>query len=255
MALIVLEDVSLDYPVYDASRSLRKTLFRHNVGGLIERRDNHRSLVTVTALNEISFRLEHGDRVALIGRNGAGKSTLLRVLAGVYKPRSGMVKIEGRVSPLFDASITMDFDDTGYENILAGGLLLGLKPLEIKSKFALIEEFTGLGDYLAMPVRTYSLGMQLRLAFSIATVVDPDILLLDEAIGASDAEFKEKAQDRTLELASRSNILVVASHSTSMLTALCDKAIHLEHGKILGFGPIEEILDQYQRSGHQPARG
>jgi ABC-2 type transport system ATP-binding protein/lipopolysaccharide transport system ATP-binding protein len=193
----------------------------------------------------VSFALKQGDRVALIGHNGAGKTTLLRVLAGIYRPVSGRIVSEGRIAPLFDISLGMNPDSTGWENIRIRALYLGMKTDEINRKIEAIAEFTELGQFLEMPLRTYSLGMQTRLAFAVSTAIDPEILLLDEGIGAGDAAFIEKATLRLDEFVERAGIMVLASHSMNLVERFCNKALVMEHGRVKFFGPAAEAMDFY----------
>ena len=244
MAAITCENVSVDYPLYGAgSRSLKKTLMRMGSGGRISRDAGDR--VCVQALRDVSLHIDHGERVGIIGSNGAGKTTLLRVLAGIYEPTRGVVRHEGHISPLFDTTLGMDTEATGYENIVLGGLFLGLSPREIRGRTDEIAEFTELGDYLSVPVRTYSTGMMLRLAFAVSTCIDPEILLMDEWIGVGDAHFLEKAERRMERLVGQSRILVIASHSDALIKRLCNKVVLLDHGEVKAIGLVAEILDQY----------
>ena len=244
MAAITCENVSVDYPLYGAgSRSLKKTLMRMGSGGRISRDAGDR--VCVQALRDVSLHIDHGERVGIIGSNGAGKTTLLRVLAGIYEPTRGVVRCEGRISPLFDTTLGMDTEATGYENIVLGGLFLGLSPREIRGRTDEIAEFTELGDYLSVPVRTYSTGMMLRLAFAVSTCIDPEILLMDEWIGVGDAHFLEKAERRMERLVGQSRILVIASHSDALIKRLCNKVVLLDHGEVKAIGLVADVLDRY----------
>lgn len=247
MASIRLENVSLDYPIYGASaRSFRSALFART-GGMLQQEIRHPNRIVVRALQNISFELCHGDRLGLIGHNGAGKSTLLRLLAGVYEPIGGTITVDGRISPLFNAAPGLEGDDTGYENIRTCGMYLGMSEAEIERKLPGIAEFCELGNYLALPVRTYSAGMLTRLSFAIATSIDPDILLLDEGIGAGDARFAQRAEQRMNALIDRSSILVLASHSTTMVRDMCNKAALLESGQIVALGPVDSMLEEYEK--------
>lgn len=200
----------------------------------------------IMALDGITLDIAPGSRVGLIGHNGAGKSTLLRVLAGVYAPVSGEAEIEGSVATLFNATPGLNLDSTGRENIITCGLHLGLSLREIRAKEAEIAAFTELGGYLDLPVRIYSAGMLMRLGFAIATSLEPDILLIDEGLGTGDAGFAKKAERRMRELAERASILVVASHSMSLLNSLCTDGIVLEQGRIVAKGPIATVLQDYR---------
>ena len=245
MVGITLDSVSVQFPIYDVnSRSLRNQLLKIGMGGRIY--TDSRNHVVVSALEDISFSLREGDRVAIVGQNGAGKSTLLRALAGIYEPTRGVVRTYGRVAPLFDITLGMDPDATGYENIKIRGLLLGMRAAEIADHVDDIVNFSELGTYMDMPIRTYSTGMMVRLAFAIATIREPDILLMDEMIGAGDARFIHRAQERLHRFIGRAGILVLASHSEQVLRTMCTKGILLHHGKMIGFDTVDEILDAYK---------
>jgi ABC-type polysaccharide/polyol phosphate transport system ATPase subunit len=243
---IIASNVTIDFPIYGAShRSLRQTLFART-GGLIRHEGAGRQQrVVVRALDDVSFTLRNGDRLGLIGHNGAGKSTLLKVLAGVYTPDSGSIRIDGRVSPLFNAAPGLDPDDNGYENIKTCGMFLGMSSDEIDRKLPDIVDFCELGEYLDLPVRTYSTGMVARLGFAIATAIEPDILLLDEGLGAGDARFAARAESRMQALIQRTRILVLASHSDALIKSMCNQAILLEKGRLIEIGPIDEVINRY----------
>jgi len=243
MAMIQLNSLSIDFPIYHLNaRSIRKRFLRLT-GGALRKETAH--TVIVKALDNITFALEHGDRLGLIGHNGAGKSTLLRVLAKIYEPSQGSINIQGKVSPLLNVMLGINPESTGYENILVRGLLLGLNKEEIQAKMQEIAEFTELGEYLSVPIRTYSAGMQLRLAFAVATCIKPEILLMDEMIEAGDATFKKKAEARLEEFIEKSSIMVLASHSNETIKKLCNKVILLQKGQLKYFGPIEEGFAKY----------
>ena len=209
MTSIRLNHVSVEFPIYNArGRSLRGELLRRTVGGRIQAAEG--SHVSVWALRDISLTLRQGDRLGLIGGNGAGKSTLLRILSGVYEPPVGRATIEGRVSSLTDIMMGMDPEATGYENISLRGVLLGFTRKEIQARIGEIEEFTELGDFLDLPMRTYSSGMMLRLAFAVTTAVTPEILIMDEMSGTGDAGFLAKAQARLERMIAGAHILVIA---------------------------------------------
>ena len=207
-----------------------------------------RHAVVVQALDNVTLNIEHGDRVGLIGKNGAGKSTLLRVMAGVYEPSSGTIRRNGRVAPIFSNTLGIDRENTGYENIIMRGLLLGFSREDIQSKVEEIATFTELGDFLNMPTHTYSDGMLMRLAFAVSTSIEPEILLLDEGIGAGDASFLKKAHARFQKLIESTGVLVLASHSESLLRRLCNKAIYLERGQVIAEGTLDEILEEYNKN-------
>ncbi|MGV9611848.1 galactan export ABC transporter ATP-binding subunit Wzt/RfbE [Nocardia xishanensis] len=234
----------VEFPIFDAkSRSLKKA-FLGKAGGAIGR--NQSDVVVVEALRDITLSLKEGDRVGLVGHNGAGKSTLLRLLSGIYEPSRGSARIRGRVAPVFDLGVGMDPEISGYENIIIRGLFLGQTRKQMLAKIDEIAEFTELGEYLQMPLRTYSTGMRVRLAMGVVTSIDPEILLLDEGIGAVDAEFMKKARLRLQELVARSGILVFASHSNEFLAQLCDSALWIDHGQIRLRGGIEEVVRAYE---------
>jgi ABC-type polysaccharide/polyol phosphate transport system ATPase subunit len=245
VASLVLKNVTADFPIYGPAPSFRKELLGNAIGGLMRRSSDGGKRVTVRALENINLEIKHGDQLGLIGHNGAGKSTLLRVLAGIYEPSFGTCLIEGRISPLFITAPGLSVEDTGYANIVTCGLLLGMSRREIERKIDEIGEFAELGDFLSLPVRTYSMGMQTRLGFAIATAIDPEILLLDEGLGAGDERFAKRAQRRIEDLVKRANIMVFASHSTELIRQMCNRAILMHHGRIIADGKPEEILDRY----------
>jgi ABC-2 type transport system ATP-binding protein/lipopolysaccharide transport system ATP-binding protein len=246
MASITLRNVSVDIPVFAVgNNSLKTTLLRKAVGGKFAQAGSN---VIINALNDISIEARDGDRIGLVGHNGAGKTTLLRVLAGVYPPTSGKAETIGRVSPMFDISLGMTPDSTGIENIKVCGALWGLSRAEIEAGIDDVIEFTELDEYLNIPVRTYSAGMLLRLSFAIATLRQPDILLLDEIIGVGDAGFMAKAKARLEKIVSQAQIMVVSSHSDLIIRALCEKAIWLDKGGIAAFGEVNEVLAAYKAS-------
>jgi ABC-2 type transport system ATP-binding protein/lipopolysaccharide transport system ATP-binding protein len=245
MASIRLDHVSVSFPIYSAgSRSIRARLMAAGSGRRIG--TDGASHVVVRGLADVTAEIAHGDRVALIGRNGAGKTTLLRVMAGIYEPTAGLAIIDGKVAPLFDVGLGMDPESSGYENILLRGLYLGLSRAEIRAKADEIAEFTELGPFLSLPLRTYSAGMQARLSFAVSTCIDPEILLLDEAIGAGDASFLEKARQRLDGFVARAGILVLASHAEGLVRQLCTTAILLDQGGLVAMGPIDEVLERYR---------
>jgi ABC-type polysaccharide/polyol phosphate transport system ATPase subunit len=255
MASLVLDRVTIEFPIYGAHPTLRSLLVSSQAGGAIVRRGRTNRRITVRALENISLTLHDGDRVGLIGHNGAGKSTLLRVMAGVYEPVTGSIRIGGNVSPLFNVSPGLDHEDTGYENIVTCGLFLGMSRAEIAEKTPDIAAFSELGEYLDLPVRTYSTGMITRLGFAIATALDPEILLLDEGLGAGDARFADRAKRRIDSLVERSSILVLASHDDTLIQSLCSKAVLMDGGRVIEFGPLDMVLDLYHRRTAAAAAG
>lgn len=243
MSRISLKDVSIEFPVYGGNLSFRKTIFHQTVGGLIKNKEQR--IPVVTALDSISLDFDDGDRIGLIGHNGAGKSTLLRTLAGIYPPATGHVHVSGKVSPLFDMYLGLRAESTGYENIFSIGMFLGMTWNEIKNRTHEIVDFAELGDFAGLPVKSYSTGMQWRLAFSIATSIETDILLLDEGFGAIDKSFAAKADQRINKLIQRSAIVVVASHTESLIRRICNKVVVLQRGKVVGTGSLDEMLAMY----------
>ncbi|KQT56281.1 MULTISPECIES: ABC transporter ATP-binding protein [unclassified Aureimonas] len=243
MVAISLRKASVEFAIYNSrGRSLRSDLLRR-VGGQVK--GGHRDSVVVQALRDIDLDLVPGDRLALIGHNGAGKSTLLRVLAGAYEPTSGDAFIDGTVASLIDMSMGMDYELTGRDNIVLRGVFLGMTFAEARAAVPDIADFAELGAYLDLPMRTYSSGMSLRLAFGISTAVRPDIILLDEMISVGDAGFATKAQERIKALISNARILVLASHSADLLRQYCNRGIMLQAGEIVADGPLEDVLSTY----------
>lgn len=243
MASITLEDVVLDYPVYNAdSRSLQHAMLNLTTGGFL--RHDERAITHVRALDGINLQIKAGDRIGLHGHNGAGKSTLLRVLAGVYRPTEGRVQIEGRVSPMFDLQAGTNAEFTGYENIRLRCTLLGMSDAQIKQVTPEIAEFCELGAFLHLPLRTYSSGMRSRLLFSIATVTNPDILLLDEWLSVSDKRFRERAAERMQAFVDRARIVVVATRSGRLLKQMCTHIVSLEHGRIVDIQTNDDKADK-----------
>lgn len=248
MAHVALNDLSVDFVIYQGSgRSLRKALLHVGTSGAISHDAQHR--IVVKALDRVSLELKDGDRIALVGGNGAGKTTLLRVLAGIYEPTGGSIRVQGKVTPIFDLALGLDPDATGYDNIRTQGRYLGLTAAEINRLLPDIAEFTELGGYLDLPVRTYSAGMRFRLCFATATAVDTEVLLMDEWFAVSDSQFLEKAQRRAEAFVDRARILVVCSHMRDVLLRLCNKAALLDHGQIVAVGSVEDILAMHDGSG------
>ena len=232
MASIILEDCSLDLPIYGTvNRSLKGVFMASATGGRIA--SASRNVTVVQALRNISLDFRPGDRVGLVGHNGAGKTSLLRMMAGIYEPTSGRVKVEGRVSSFINLGLGMDMEATGAENILLCGLMFGVEFDEIRRLTPSIGDFSGLGDFLDMPVRTYSSGMLMRLIFSIVTSVPAEVLLMDEWLSVGDNDFNAIAQKRLEDMVSAASILVLASHEEATLKRLCNTIVHLEHGAIV----------------------
>lgn len=243
MPHITLENVCLDYPIYDSiSRSFRRSITRAiPVGGKIQRQQGERT--SILALDNINLSLQEGDRVALLGHNGAGKSSMLKLLAGFYEPTSGTMNREGKVSAILNLMAGMDVTLSGYENILLCGTLRGQDKKQVLAQIDDIANFSGLGDYLNMPIRLYSSGMIQRLAFSICTSINCEILLLDEWFGAGDYAFVQKSREKLSKFVFNSSILVYATHNPTVAREMCTKAIYLEHGKLCIFDEIEAVLE------------
>src|SRR5215471_2194210 len=246
MAFLRLRGLWVEFPIYQGgSRSLKKSLLAKAHGNLAR---DARDRVNIVALSDINLDIEHGDRLAVLGANGAGKSTLLKVLAGIYEPTRGRVDSSGRVSALLTASVGLDPDATGRENIVLQGMYMDVHPSEMRARVDEIAAFTELGYHLDLPVRTYSSGMMIRLCFAVATSVRPDILLMDEWLAAGDARFLGKARKRMEDFVSASSILVLASHSIPILQEWCDRAILLDKGRIVAMGDVKEIAAAYQQA-------
>lgn len=245
MAFIELKGATLDLPIYDVQgRSLKRQVLRMGRRNTIA--EDNDGIVVVRALDSVDLRLDKGDRVGLIGQNGAGKSTLLRMMSGIYAPTGGTIESQGKVVPLLDISLGMDENSTGLQNIRLRGLLLGMSDAEIRAKQEEIAEFCELGDYLDLPIRTYSSGMRVRLAFAVSTAVEAEILLLDEVMGVGDAAFMHKAEQRLADLHGRSEIVVLAMHSNTEIRRVCNKALWMERGRVRAFGPVEEVVSGYE---------
>lgn len=245
MAYIKLQDVSISFSIYNSkTRSVRTELFRA-IGGKIHAVD---STVYIDALNSINLEIYQGDRVGVIGHNGAGKTTLLKLLSRIYEPTQGNFLSEGSVSSLTDITMGMDPESTGYQNIIMRCILLGMTLKEARAKVEEIVEFSGLREYIDLPMRTYSTGMYLRLAFTISTCIVPDILIMDEMIGTGDASFIEKARERLMNFISSTKIIVLSSHNMQIIRDICNKGLWMEKGRIIMYGDIKEVSDAYEKS-------
>ena len=231
MTYISIENLTVEFAIFGASsRSLKNSLLAQATGGRVMA--GARDIVTVRAIDGVNLKIQEGDRVGLLGHNGSGKTTLLRVLAGIYKPTAGAIEIEGRIGALLDSSAGMDPESSGYENIYRRGYMLGLNKTQIKARIDDIVEFSGLGDFMALPMRTFSAGMAARLAFAVSTSTRNDILLIDEGIGAGDAAFQEKARERIATLFGSTPIVILASHSPELIKRFCNRRIEMEHGRL-----------------------
>jgi lipopolysaccharide transport system ATP-binding protein len=244
MALIDFKNASIEIPIFNATgRSLTSKILEVATGGKLDSDPNGR--VLVRALSDVSFTFRDGDRVGLVGANGAGKSTLLRALSGVYSPTKGTAEIRGEIGSLIDISLGINPEATGQENVFIRGQLLGLSKQQVADRYEEIVEFAELGDFMQMPVRTYSSGMQLRLAFSVSTIVRPEILLMDEWLSVGDEGFKSKAESRLRSMVEGTKILVVAAHDRKLLQTVCNRILWLEHGALKMDGPADEVISAY----------
>lgn len=243
-ASISLRDVSVEFPVFNAaSRSLKNRVLSAVTGGAIDRK--HDGHVVVRGLEAVALAIAAGERVGVIGHNGSGKTTLLRVMSGIYRPTSGLADVVGQCVSLIDISLGIDPEATGRENILLRSVMMGRTPRQARAELDSIAEFTGLGEFLDMPLRTYSTGMQLRLAFAASTGIRPQILIMDEWLSTGDEEFRERAQARLRELVDATEILVLASHNRELLQRNCSRVVWLEHGRVRMDGEAEGVLDSY----------
>ena len=279
MSSIKINNLRIEFPIIGSSKSFRREVLLTPIQKFLKRwkgdegeeklikkdtsvaKDDTRELMTggtlsdakgsehlsIIAVNDVTFTVNQGDRIGLIGPNGSGKTTLLRAMSGVYEPISGSVEVEGKISALFTTTLGMDPDDTGYNNIFHMGMYLGMSKEEILDKVKEIVSYTDLGIFIDLPVKTYSAGMVARLSFAVATSIVPEILLLDEGLGAGDARFQKKVSDRVDGLVSRSGVLVIASHSAEMIKQMCNKAALLNNGKLLFFGDVEDAFKEYDK--------
>lgn len=244
MASIELNHAGVDIPIYNAStRSLKKKLFQAATGGQINSSDQ--SGIVVRALDDITLSLHKGDRLGLIGHNGAGKSTFLRLVSKVYAPTSGTVDIKGSIGSLIDINLGIDPEATGRENIFVRGGLLGMDRQTVENKIEEIIDFCELGNFIDLPLRTYSTGMSMRLAFAVSTMIRTDILVMDEWLSVGDEAFQAKAEGRMTEIVSGADILVLASHSRELISKVCNKVLWLEHSRMKDMGEPEKILKEY----------
>jgi lipopolysaccharide transport system ATP-binding protein len=250
MARIELERVGLTFRI----RQQRILTFKEFVlkRMFLPSRNPH---VEVRALHDLTLQVGLGERLGVIGHNGAGKSTLLRLLAGIYTPTEGRIAVEGKISSLFDISLGFEPDANGWENIAYRSYLQGETPASVRRKRDGIAAFSELGEFLNLPVRYYSAGMMVRLAFSIATAIDPEILLVDEVLGVGDLAFQNKARQRMKEMMARAHVMVMVSHDLDAIEKTCTRAIWLNHGQMVSSGPCAEVIAAYRASvarGQQP---
>lgn len=244
-------NVVLRFRLNDVPREPAHPQGAGRLGGVVEMYRGHRY---VRALDDVSLDLKQGDRLAIIGHNGSGKSTLLKVLAGIYKPQAGAVESDHPVSGIFNIGLGFRQEASGYRNIMLKGLIAGKTKSEIERAIPEIAEYTELGPYLDMPLHTYSQGMAMRLAFSVATAFSSEILLLDEWIGAGDAQFREKVVRRMTGFVESAHILVLASHSAQLLRRVANRAIWMEAGRIRAIGDVDELLESYEAEARDAAK-
>lgn len=240
---IKIENVNLHYPIMGMNAvSLKNKILRWITFGKFSK--NH-EINTVHALNNISIEINHGDRVGIIGANGSGKSTFLKLLAQIYPHHSGKIDISGKISSILDLSLGLIPEASGYTNIKMHSIAHNIPKKDFNNLVENIMEFSELGDFLKLPLHSYSSGMRLRLAFGLATYSAPDILLIDEVYGVGDKHFREKAKKRMQKTIDNSSILVLASHDIDILKNLCTKIAIFEHGKIIKLGPTKDVLEYY----------
>jgi ABC-type polysaccharide/polyol phosphate transport system ATPase subunit len=246
MAKIQLSAVHVKYPINEAGYhdSIRRSFLRVISKGKMVQSKSIRKFVN--ALEDVTMEIEEGERLGLVGLNGSGKTTLLRTITGMCPVTAGIVEVKGSVQAIFNVNAGLDMARTGYENIYVMGLLRGINPKMITQIIPDIEEFTELGDFLDMPVATYSRGMKIRLGLAVLTAVRPDILIIDEGIGAGDAKFLEKAKQRLNRMYDAASVVVLASHSNILLEEMCDRIIWLNKGKVEMDGPASDVLALYQ---------
>jgi lipopolysaccharide transport system ATP-binding protein len=238
MSRVIAENISVEFPIYGTStRSLKSTFIRASTGGVLARDASQR--VIIRAISDLSFSFGEGDRVGIIGHNGSGKSTLLRVIAGAYEPTCGTLLVQGKVASMLSINVGMEAEATGLENIYLRASVMGLKPREIALIVESIAEFSGLGDYLHMPLRTFSSGMYMRLAFAVSTSVPADIIVMDEWLSVGDETFHDKAQQRLKEMIDRSKILFLASHDESLIRKNCNTLMRLNHGEMVSLERLD----------------
>lgn len=249
MRRIELTDIGLTFRV----RRYQRVNLKDAIVNLMLRHKNN-PIMEVNALSGINLEISDGDRLGIIGHNGAGKSTLLKLLAGIYPPTHGTRRVQGRVSSLFDLSLGFEPEANGWDNILFRGYLQGETPASMRGKVAQIAEFSELGAFLDMPVRYYSAGMLVRLAFSIATAIEPEILLVDEMLSAGDMAFQLKATQRMSDLMNRAQAIVIVSHDMGSLARICDRIAWIDHGQLRRVGPAAEVIADYEASASAAVR-
>ncbi len=247
MARIELRQANLVYEIRHQGRSTLKEFLLRRLDRKVE------SITRIPALQDIDLEVGDGERVGVIGHNGSGKSTLLRLLAGIYPVASGSRVVEGRISSLFDVTLGIDLDASGFDNILFRGYLQGETPKSIRAKVPEIAEFTELGPFLDLPVRYYSSGMLVQLGFAIATAVRPEILLVDEVLSAGDLAFQDRAQERMRNTMAQAKLIVMVSHDLDMVARFCDRVVWMDHGRVKQHGPAAAVVAAYQAHAGYPA--
>jgi ABC-type polysaccharide/polyol phosphate transport system ATPase subunit len=246
---VELDDVSLRFVSYrDKQYSFKRAAL-----DLLLRREEPEGIAEFWALRHITLKIRKGERVGILGHNGAGKSTLLRLMARIYPPTEGRLMVRGTVAPLIEMGAGFNAELSGADNILLNGALLGFSRREMKARMPAIWEFTELGEFADMPLKYYSSGMYMRLAFAVATSVEPEVLLIDESLGVGDAAFQNKAKSRIRELLDRSHVVVIVSHDMTALRDLCTRGIRLDHGRVVADGPIGDLIDAYLEDSRRTA--
>ena len=239
-SIITVDNVSMRFRMdKNKTTSLKEWVVTHLLG--------KQQYEEFSALSDVSFEVKRGEIVGIIGRNGAGKSTLLKVISGIFKPTEGKVVTAGRVAPMLELGSGFDMELSGHDNIFLNGAILGFSEEFLKSKYDEIVAFSELGEFIDMPLKTYSSGMLARLAFSVATMIEPEILIVDEILSVGDAAFQEKSRARMMELMSGGTTVLFVSHSMNQIREMCERAIWLEHGKVQMVGPTEEVCNAYEK--------
>ena len=239
-SIITVDNVSMRFRMdKNKTTSLKEWVVTHLLG--------KQQYEEFSALRDVSFEVKRGEIVGIIGRNGAGKSTLLKVISGIFKPTEGKVVTAGRVAPMLELGSGFDMELSGHDNIFLNGAILGFSEEFLKSKYDEIVAFSELGEFIDMPLKTYSSGMLARLAFSVATMIEPEILIVDEILSVGDAAFQEKSRARMMELMSGSTTVLFVSHSMNQIREMCERVIWLEHGKVQMVGPTEEVCNAYEK--------
>jgi len=237
---IDVKNVSMDFQISGEKIDNLKEYVIKSIKGEIVKEDFH-------ALSDVSFQVKKGDKLGIIGLNGAGKSTLLKIIAGVMKPSKGSVKVRGKIAPLLELGAGFDNNYTGAENIFLNGAILGFSKSFIESKYDEIVEFADLGHFINVPIKNYSSGMRSKLGFSVATLVKPDVLLLDEVLSVGDVKFRKKSKEKIEELFNSGATVVLVSHGIKNIREICNQAVWLDQGKLIMSGPVEEVCDAYEK--------